>query len=466
MKYKNALSKAAQVVGMTFGPEAYTAGKQRQAQGERKNALALAGEEFKAGNYDAAAAPLFESGNLEGGISVLNYGREQQQQARETEQTNRTTDLTKLFHSASELRRMPMEQRAGFAQRMAAELKIPAPQSMEDLTDAALDQDLAMLRVELQKGAPQAPETKYMKSGDDIIALGPNGPELAYDAPDAGAEWVDIPAPAGQAGIWQKNIRTGQTKRVAAPPSGGITIAPDGTVRIGGSNGGATTRQFATNDAQLMKDLRQREQDLQPVLNTMYAARSELLGPDGVEGTDDDLDTGSYAPIVQMGRRLLPGEQENEARYDNFDALSKEFGIEKLAGIGGNDTERELLTAIQTGANVGAQEKSNLSRLNRQIAVFEFIGESRRNFTSEWINQHGTTDPNVPARAGRYAGMTYDQALSVYQREVAQSQGLLGAAPSGQSAPSSAVGVMPQQGDLTDEEYQEYLTLQREVNGG
>lgn len=287
--------------------------------------------------------------------------------------------------------------------------------------------------------------------------------ELHRDSLPQSPEWVDIETPPGMQGVWQENTKTGAKKRVAGPPSNGISIDKDGNITIGGPNGGATTRYTAAQDASQLAEARDRANQLTPVLNTMYAARSELLGPDGKEGTEDDLDTGSFAGPMQMLRRALPGEQTDETRYDNLDALSKEFGIEKLAGIGGNDTERELLTAIQTGPNIGAQEGSNLSRLNRQIAVFEFIGESRRNFMSRWQQDHGSL--SQPARSGPYSGMTFDEALSVFQRTEAQRQNLLGAAPSGQSEAGSPVGVMPQQGDLTDAEYQEYLALKREVEG-
>lgn len=53
-----------------------------------------------------------------------------------------------------------------------------------------------------------------------------------YEKP--GDEWVDVPAPNGMQGYFQRNTRTGATKRVAAPPSNGITLGSDGTVQIGG----------------------------------------------------------------------------------------------------------------------------------------------------------------------------------------------------------------------------------------
>lgn len=312
-------------------------------------------------------------------------------------------------------------------------------------------------KVEQAFAQPAGPEYQFM----NIDGVGYRGDKREgtltaltdrYIEPEAPVEtWSPIPPPENMGGYWERNDVTGQTRRVAAPPSNGISIDKDGNIQIGGAQGGATTRYMAGQDAAQLADARERANALQPVLNTMYAARAELLGPDGVEGTDDDLDTGSFAPIVQTGRRFLFGEQPDERRYDNFEALSKEFGIEKLAGIGGNDTERELLTAIQTGPNMGAQEGSNLSRINRQIAVFEFIGESRRNFMARWQADHGSL--SRVAETGPYKGKTFDEAMSVFQREEALRQGLLGAAPSGQSSPDSTVGVTRQEGDLTPDQW-------------
>jgi len=232
------------------------------------------------------------------------------------------------------------------------------------------------------------------------------------------------------------------------PSQNGITIGADGTVQIGGPSGAATSRYMAGQDATQMSEARRRANDLQPVLQTLYSARAELVGQDGIAGTDDDLDTGSFAPIVQGLRKLVPGEQGKETRYDNFDALSKEFGIEKLSGIGGNDTERELLTAIETGPNMGAQEGSNIDRVNRQIAVFEFIGESRRNFQSRWLANEGSLSRT--ASQGPYQGMTFDEALSVFQREQAATKNLLG---NTQSFNDQTRQVLPQRGDIGAESF-------------
>ena len=58
------------------------------------------------------------------------------------------------------------------------------------------------------------------------------------------------------------------------PVQNGISIGADGSIQIGGPAGAATTRQMAGQDAQQLASARQKVQDLQPVLNTMYAARA------------------------------------------------------------------------------------------------------------------------------------------------------------------------------------------------
>ena len=408
-------------------------------------------------DYSGARDYAYGRGDMQlgqGADSIL-AGQAEQQKAQDADKARMAYEGLKAVSQETDF-----QSRMQMAQQLSQQLGIPAPDDPSDLQDHVIEQKLKAMRI--QGGFEETgPEYGFM----NVDGVGYRTNDAAGTMEALTERYIE---PEEGLTEYQEQQLALQRERLDfqknKPAQNGITIGPDGTIQIGGPNGGATTRYTAAQDASQLKDARDRANNLAPVLNTMYAARAELLGPDGVEGTEDDLDTGSFAGPIQLGRRLLPGEQENETRYDNFDALSKEFGIEKLAGIGGNDTERELLTAIQTGPNIGAQEGSNLSRINRQIAVFEFIGESRRNFMSRWQQDHGSL--SQPARKGPYAGMTFDEAMSVFQRAEAQRQGLLGAAPAGQSAPDSMVGVMPQQGDLTDQEYEEYLALQREINGG
>lgn len=57
------------------------------------------------------------------------------------------------------------------------------------------------------------------------------------DEPEPGERWEQIPAPPGIPGFFERSTKTGQTRRVAGPPSGGIVIGPDGSVTIGGPLG-------------------------------------------------------------------------------------------------------------------------------------------------------------------------------------------------------------------------------------
>ena len=128
--------------------------------------------------------------------------------------------------------------------------------------------------------------------------------------------------------------------------------------------------------------------------------------------------------------------------------MAKEYGIEKLAGIGGNDTERELLTAIQTGPNLTTSKGSNISRIDRQIAAFEFIGQSRAEFQSRWRAEHGSLER--VAQSGPYAGQTFDEGLANFQRTEAQRTGLLGAAPVPTANPQGVADQNNDQADITE----------------
>lgn len=81
--------------------------------------------------------------------------------------------------------------------------------------------------------------------------------------------------------------------------------------------------------------------------------------------------------------------------YDQIDQASKISGIEALKGIGGSDTERELLTAIQTGVNPELTPKENARRARGQIAAAEIVSKKAQ-LASEWVNRFGSLQYAAP----------------------------------------------------------------------
>mgnify|MGYP000206325575 CR=1 FL=1 len=98
---------------------------------------------------------------------------------------------------------------------------------------AAAAPDLALGQVAQSAFAPPSTPEQFTLS-ENQVRYDSAGNVIAQGMEKQTDQWVDVPAPAGQQGYFQKNERTGAVKRVATPPSGGITIGSDGSVQIGG----------------------------------------------------------------------------------------------------------------------------------------------------------------------------------------------------------------------------------------
>lgn len=132
------------------------------------------------------------------------------------------------------------------------------------------------------------------------------------------------------------------------------------------------------------------------------------------EGAFGRITTGPGTGIARMAAAPFAAfgvESANKfvSDFDAIDAAAKEGGIEKLKGIGGSDTERELLTAIQTGVGVETPTPENKRRVANAIAAAE-IAASRHRLATEWVNKFGA----LSYAAGN--GMTWPQFWRTYQK--------------------------------------------------
>jgi hypothetical protein len=110
---------------------------------------------------------------------------------------------------------------------------------------------------------------------------------------------------------------------------------------------------------------------------------------------------------------FLTGENRTQNIIDTYDAVdqaSKMQGIEALKGIGGSDTERELLTAIQTGVNNDASPEENRRRVRNQLAAADILSKKAQ-LASEWVNRFGSLQYAAPD------GTTWQKAWPQYQRQ-------------------------------------------------
>lgn len=82
--------------------------------------------------------------------------------------------------------------------------------------------------------------------------------------------------------------------------------------------------------------------------------------------------------------------------YDQIDQAAKISGIEALKGIGGSDTERELLTAIQTGVTPDLLPEENQRRMRGQIRAAEILAD-KEELAARWLQTYGTLSPQATA---------------------------------------------------------------------
>jgi len=84
--------------------------------------------------------------------------------------------------------------------------------------------------------------------------------------------------------------------------------------------------------------------------------------------------------------------QDTINAYDRIDQAAKISGIEALKGIGGSDTERELLTAIQTGVTPDLLPEENQRRMRSQIRAAEILGD-KEEMAAQYLQTYGTLAP-------------------------------------------------------------------------
>jgi hypothetical protein len=104
----------------------------------------------------------------------------------------------------------------------------------------------------------------------------------------------------------------------------------------------------------------------QKALNSIPNMREALkISPDGVFGP-------TLSAFAKVGAEFGIESAERAAAASQIaDAISKQFGIAKLSEIGGNDTDRELITSIATTYN-----GSNLREVNNELLkLFETISQ-------------------------------------------------------------------------------------------
>jgi hypothetical protein len=163
-------------------------------------------------------------------------------------------------------------------------------------------------------------------------------------------------------------------------------------------------------------------------------------------------ETSKATPVVgfmgQVANAIGIAGDETKQKVQDFESLnriSKELGIATLQQFGGNDTDRELMAAIQIKLDPTALPETTLKNLRQQKAAATVL-EKKPAFMEEWVSKAGALNSPDPV-----TGETFSTAWKRTQRELYRS--MIGEQPA-QTKPVELSAPLPD--GITEEDVAEY----------
>src|SRR3990167_2822001 len=136
---------------------------------------------------------------------------------------------------------------------------------------------------------------------------------------------------------------------------------------------------------------------------------------DQADALYEKYDTDVAEPILGgMSRAAAAiglGDKTRAADYETAGSIAKDLGIIKLGLIGGSDTERELITAIDTSPSPDKLPATNRAIIANQRRAIEIL-QSEPDFKTEWVNKHGSL-----SSVDKETGETYGKAWRKFQKD-------------------------------------------------
>lgn len=227
---------------------AFTAGAQLGGAMRQQETERMAAPAISAGNYGQAAEIYGQRGDVAGAAGYRQMYEQQLAQMDEQQKAQARERNNTFGRAAISVRQVPYEQRKQVLMQQApvlSQMGIDTEMLAQfDPTDEAIDgimfqimeidqllklpEYFAPTEVVGPDGKPQL--AQFSKTGADPRMAG----VAPYQKPETVEQWEEFTPPGGMPGLFQRNATTGEIKRVAAPPSSGIRIGPDGSVQIGG----------------------------------------------------------------------------------------------------------------------------------------------------------------------------------------------------------------------------------------
>lgn len=149
-----------------------------------------------------------------------------------------------------------------------------------------------------------------------------------------------------------------------------------------------------------------------------------LMGRGAVAVDETFNDVFGIRPLESVGA-IDETTREAAIAAEQLDSLSKTVGIELLTSIGGNDTERELITAIETTYNPRALPESNLIIIRLKKAAARVAMDLPTEY-AQWLQRYGDEQqgPIVRGPDGQPMVMTWPTYWRRKQREIMAGYGV------------------------------------------
>jgi len=188
-------------------------------------------------------------------------------------------------------------------------------------------------------------------------------------------------------------------------------VAEINNANLGNNLPKAVTEQ-AKQDVADLADARKAVSEQLPTIQALDQARQVLEA--------GNFETGAFSSVrgnfLRIGATLgVDGLADAASDFELINKVGKQLGIQTLQLVGGNDTERELITAIET--NVGADKlpQTNRKLLSEKLAAIDVITQRPR-FLEDWLSENAST------LAKNENGDTFSQAWRKQQKSLFELQ--------------------------------------------
>ena len=256
------------------------------------------------------------------------------------------------------------------------------------------DQDIiagAGNREDLVRALMGSPNPQNQNMGRSMMMQPPAKPEMTYSEP------YQMEIPDGKGGMAKLTVQRDTTGKLHP---------------VSGKGGGVTTNVKVNNEmnkvaAKSYKDSLDTSKKIVEGRGLMKEAEQLLKR--------GNFKPGFFGPIRGQLNKILEetwwSDEDTElaaSDFDLFNSISKQLGALELDKFGGNDSNRELIVAMQTVLNTNYTKEANLRIIRRKMHAFNIL-TTRPDFEAAWVADPNMETLSSPNKDGVYLSESWNQ---------------------------------------------------------